>query len=573
MRQEKTNPYETLRRTILACMILVPLTPFILVLVIGYTYFTRSIETSTIASMKRIVEDHRHMIDSFLNERRADLEFILHSYRFEDLAEPEMLYQVFGRLQKKSPAFVDLGLFNEEGIHVAYQGPFRLVGRDYSREEWFNEVMKKGEYISDIFLGFRRVPHFVIALSRGEEGRKWALRATIDTYLFNDLVEKIRIGKTGEAYLLNSKGLLQTERRSGGSLMDEDPDKIHSSPHEGIRTFIWDDARGDKFLFATTWLVNKEWLLVVRQEKADAFKPLYSAIYIIVLVTFVGCTAIVAVAFSLTNFIIRRLEQMDAEKDQLGEQLIRATRLAELGEMAAGFAHEINNPLQIIRSEQSLVETIVQDLLEKGALQESPDLSDLRDSMAQIRVQVDRCSTITQAILKFGRKGEPVDEEVDLGRFIPEVTGMISKKAEVHGIAVKEMISPDTPPIRGDRGQLQQVLLNLYNNAMDAIALKHGSKGGELTIKAAPTREGKVEISVTDNGSGISPENLSKIFSPFFTTKPVGRGTGLGLSVCYGIVDRMGGVMKVASEKGVGTTFTVLLPPSAHAKEGSPPVS
>ena len=160
--------YYTMKRIILACMILVPASVFIAVLTIGYYYFTTSIENSTIASMERIVEDHRQMIDSFLRERKANLEFILHSYGYDDLADPETLYNIFGQLQKESTAFVDLGVFNEEGIHVSYQGPFKLVGKDYGKEEWFRQVMQEGYYISDIFLGFRRVPHFIIALKRVE---------------------------------------------------------------------------------------------------------------------------------------------------------------------------------------------------------------------------------------------------------------------------------------------------------------------------------------------------------------------------------------------------------------------
>ena len=180
--------------------------------------------------------------------------------------------------------------------------------------------------------------------------------------------------------------------------------------------------------------------------------------------------------------------------------------------------------------------------------------------MAQIKLQIDRCAKITQAILKFGRQSEPVIKDVDLLSFIPEVTSMISKKASVSGITLREQIAENTPIIHVDPSQLQQVLLNLYNNAIDAIVDRHGSQGGELTIEAGPDEDGRVRVSVKDNGVGISPENLKKVFTPFFTTKPVGKGTGLGLSVCYGIVDSMGGVMEVESEKGVGTRFVIRLP-------------
>jgi len=545
-------------------MILVPLITFVLILGIGYYYFATSIETSTLASMKRIVEDHRQMIDSFLSERRANLEFVLQSYSYDFLADPVNLSNVFERLEKESNAFLDLGIFDEEGLHVAYQGPYKLVGKHYGKEEWFKEVMKKGYFISDVFLGYRRIPHFIIALAREEKGKKWVLRATIDTYMFNELVKKLRLGRTGESYILSTAGVFQTERRSGGNLMDKEPENInYPSPQEGIKTFIKEDIRGDAYVYTTTWLKNKKWLLVVRQQKKDIFKALSSAVYWIVMITMIGSGAIIGIAFYLTDRIVRRMERMDTEKDRLGDQLIRASRLAELGEMAAGFAHEINNPLQIIKSEQTLIDTILGELKERGEIKESEDLTELEDSVDQIKLQVDRCAQITQSILKFGRQDEIQSKDIDLLSFIPEVTKMVANKVRVNGISLREEISEDTPPIHGDPGQLQQVLLNLFNNAIDAILAKHGSKGGQLSIETKPNVNGKVAIIIRDNGCGISPENQKKIFSPFFTTKPVGQGTGLGLSVCYGIIESMGGVMEVESEEGVGTTFTITLPVSA----------
>lgn len=553
--------YGKLRRLILAIMILVPSAPFMIVLAIGYYYFTTSLENSAIASLKRIVGDHRQMIESFLTERKADLGFVLSSYRFEELSDPQTLYGVFKNLQEKSATFVDLGIFNEEGIHVAYQGPYRLVGKDYSREEWFKQVMKQGYYISDIFLGYRRIPHFIIALCREETGAQWVIRATIDTYMFTDLVEKVRIGKTGEAYILNAEGVFQTERRSGGDLMDVEGDRVvELAPENEIRTFVNKDSKGEAYLYATTWLKDKDWMLVVRQEESDAFRALRTASYMIILVSLIGGGVIVAVAFYLTGQIIRRMERIDMERDRLGRQLVRATQLAELGQMAAGFAHEINNPLQIMKSEQTLIEAILTDMKNRGELQDSEDLRDMEDSMAQIKLQVDRCAKITQAILKFGRRSEGAAKDVDLATFIPEVAAMISKKASVSGITLKEDIAENTPIVHVDPSQLQQVLINLLNNAIDAVVEKHGSEGGELSIATGLDEDGKARISVKDNGCGISPGDLKKVFTPFFTTKPVGQGTGLGLSVCLGIIDSMGGTMEVSSKKGAGTTFTIRLP-------------
>ena len=554
----KKNSYAGLRKVILAGMILVPLIPFILVLSIGYYYFTTSLENNTVATMRRIVYDHRQMIESFLMERKADLDFILNTREFEDLRRPENLMQVFENLQKKSQAFVDLGIFDENGLHVAYHGPYQLSGRVYDQAPWFKAVMKNGFYISNVFLGFRQVPHFVIAIAKADQGRKWVIRAAIDSHIFNDLVGKVHIGKTGEAYLLDAAGVFQTERRSGDSLMRKDLDRIKYGPvHDGINTFIDTDAGGEPYLYATTWLKDGDWLLVVRQEKADAFKALRQASYLIVLISILGGAVIFAVAFFLTERIISRMQHMDREKDQLGEQLIHAGRLAEIGEMSAGFAHEINNPLQIIKSEYTLVEMILADLKERGELKESEELVELQDSIDQIKLQVDRCADITQAILQFGRKGEAVAKDIDL---IPEVTGMVANKAGVHGIAIEQEISGQVSSLYGDPRHLQQVLVNLLNNAIDAVIARHGSSGGAIRIESGPTENRHIQVKIRDNGSGISSENLKKIFTPFFTTKPVGKGTGLGLSVCFGIIDKMGGEMSVASQENVGTTFTIRLP-------------
>ena len=182
--------------------------------------------------------------------------------------------------------------------------------------------------------------------------------------------------------------------------------------------------------------------------------------------------------------------------------------------------------------------------------------------MDEIHAQIGRCTRITQAILKFGRKNEPATKSIELKNFINEVSGMVEQRANVHAIEIIKNIPEDLPPVKADPTQLHQVFLNLFNNAIDAIIERYGASGGRLEVTAEINENDFFRITVSDNGAGISEENMSKVFSPFFTTKPVGKGTGLGLSVCYGIVREMGGEMKVESKKDRGTVFTVILPPS-----------
>jgi len=557
----KKDHYSSMRKIILSCMILVPFIPLILILGIGYTYFTNALKDTTIARMHRIVEDHKLMIETFLHERKTDLEFLVNSLSFEELSQPEILKQAFDHLQTKSNAFIDLGIFNEVGIHVAYNGPYALIGKQYSHEDWFMEVLKRGYYISDVFLGFRQVPHFIIAVLKSDENRKWVIRATIDPYMFNSLVKKVRIGQTGECYLLNSEGIFQTEQRSGGERLQKDPDyHLYADYHEDIRTFIDKDEKGVIYVYATSWMNDNHWLLVVRQERTDAFQALRSATYLIVLISICAGAVIIILAAYLTYYIVRRMESTDVEKDQLHRQLIQASRLIEIGEMAAGFAHEINNPLQIIKNEKTLIGVLLSDMKAEKNILPSSELSELEESLGQIDLQVSRCANITQAILKFSRQSDPVPSDIDLCRFIPEIIHMIEKRASVSGIEIIKEISKESLKVHGDPTQLQQVLLNLFNNAIDAIEEQNKGEEGRLLINCKPATDHKVEISIGDNGCGIRPENLNKLFSPFFTTKPVGKGTGLGLSVCYGIIDSMGGTIEAESKLGSGTTFTIILP-------------
>jgi len=558
---DKKNHYGSIRKMILSCMILVPFIPLALILGIGYTYFTNALKDTTIARMRRIVGDHKLMIETFLQERKTDLEFLANSYSYDELSQPEVLKNTFDHLQIESNAFIDLGIFNEEGIHVAYNGPYALTGKKYSDENWFMAVIKNGYYISDVFMGFRQVPHFIIAVLKTDKDRKWVIRATIDPYMFNNIVKKVRMGKTGECYLLNSKGIFQTEQRSGGERLQTDPDYgLYADFHEGIRAFIGKDEREGTYLYATVWMNDNHWILVARQEKADAFSALRSAAYIIAIISVCGGAAIVILAIYLTNYIIRRIESTDIERDRLHHQLIQAGRLVEIGEMAAGFAHEINNPLQIIRNEKALIGVLLSDMKADQQVAPSNELTELEESLDQIELQIGRCANITQAILKFSRQNEPASVDIDLSRFIPEIIQMISKKAFLSDIEIVQKISKDTPKIHGDPTQLQQVMLNLFNNSIDAIEEEKKNDAGLLEIRCQKTADHKVELSISDNGRGISPENQKKLFTPFFTTKPVGKGTGLGLSVCYGIIDAMGGTISVESEFGFGTTFTIVLP-------------
>ncbi len=551
---------ERFKRTRLMILSRVLLVPFIAVMMVCGTlvyYFAVNLRGHVATELSRIADGHCRLIDQFLGELSFQLEFVADSHSFEELSSNGLLEETLRRLQTGSQAFFDLGVFDERGNHVAYAGPYNLKGKNYSHADWFQAVQNKGIYISDVFQGYRNIPHFVIAVQRRETDKTWYLRATVDSMFFNNLVEIIRVGKTGEAYLINRNGVFQTPRRSGGALMETDPDHlIYRSEDNSIASFAANDTGGGRHLYATGRLHETDWILVVRQEIGDAYAPLTRAVLIAIAMIVMGGAVVVTMGFFLASGLANQLTIADMEKRQMGSQLIMAGKLAEVGEMSAGIAHEINNPLQIMKAEEALIKDIFKEMAADGSLPDGENIRMVRDSVNQIDLQIDRCKQITQGLLKFARKTEPSIQTIDLQPFMREIVGMVERKAYVENIRIVQEFDAGLPPLETDPAQLQQVFLNLLNNAIDALKEKDD---GEIRIGA--TKEGgALAVSVADNGCGIPEKNLEKIFLPFFTTKPVGRGTGLGLSTCYGIVERLGGQITVSSELNVGSVFTVRLP-------------
>jgi C4-dicarboxylate-specific signal transduction histidine kinase len=264
----------------------------------------------------------------------------------------------------------------------------------------------------------------------------------------------------------------------------------------------------------------------------------------------------------LTGYVEKILRLRDEEREKLRDQLYRAGRLAELGEMAAGFAHEINNPLQIMKSDQAYMEMLLVEFKEKAAHDPNflKDVEEVISSLAQIRLQIDRCARITHSILSFGRVGNAEEQNVDLAKFVPEVLTMVSNKLHLNNVTLDLNMSTARLLVHVDPGRLQQVLLNLLNNAVYAIIEARDGREGKITVACNPEGRDKIRIAITDNGVGMDPDKQQLIFTPFFTTKPAGKGTGLGLSVCHGIVSSMKGVLDFTSTKGRGSTFYILLP-------------
>lgn len=256
-------------------------------------------------------------------------------------------------------------------------------------------------------------------------------------------------------------------------------------------------------------------------------------------------------AFFFTRALVKQLAQAKEQSRSLDRQLIQSQKLAAIGELSSGIAHEINNPLAIMGQEVEWMKHLA-----KG---EGPDAAgnaaEFLDSLQEIGKQVDRCREITHKLLDFARKREPLIQTTDINKLIEDMVRLVEREAVKRKIRIERHYQPDLPTVQTDAPQLRQVVLNLLINANAATEAQ-----GCITVSTRVTDGRYVELAVSDTGCGIPEENKDKIFDPFFTTKPPGKGTGLGLSICHGIISKLDGRITVASEVGKGATFMVLLP-------------
>jgi two-component system NtrC family sensor kinase len=575
---EDRRYYQALTRKMAMIMILVSFAPLLLISgIIGHRFET-SYREKVVAHLVELVQKHQQTINIFLNEKLAYIQTLANTFTYEQLSNDTFLSHKLAALQKAyGGVFVDVGVVDDQGVQIAYAGALKLEQAQYSEADWFKKAIIRDFFISDVFLGLRRQPHFIVSVKRKVGAREWLLRATIDFEAFNALVESIRIGETGSAFIINRDGEFQTRPRIAPALGEEflrhflarggGQSALGAGKHPVLEnlgmSLVWEEMAdqsvdvgetelaGHTYLYVMTPLKSGEWMLTYQQDESDAFKSLYQTRLLAILIFLAGGIAIVIVAFVLASRMVRHVEQADREQEMMNEQVIEAGKLASVGELAAGIAHEINNPIAIMVEEAGWIG----DLLQEEDFHESENLTEFKRALMQIRVQGERCKEITHKLLSFARRTDPRVREVQLNDLVEEVVGVSEQRSRFSKVKITLNLDPFLPAVAASPSEMQQVVLNLINNALDAI----GTAGGEVEITTRVEND-HVVVDVKDNGHGIPKAVLARIFDPFFTTKPVGKGTGLGLSICYGIVKKLGGDITVNSAVGVGTAFHIHMP-------------
>lgn len=497
----------------------------------------------------RLVSNTRRTVSFFLAERKAALDFISHHHTFKELTDEGFLTNVLAVLQRTYGGFTDLGIITAQGKQKTYVGPYELEGTDYSHENWFQEVLHGGSYVSDVFLGFRNVPHLIIAVKHVLPGGGFfVLRASIDTERFNSLLSELEVSTGGDAFIINRQGVLQTPPRYHGAVLEKSPLPV---PAFSERTRVYERAKepSESLVIGYAYIEETPFILMIVKQKDELMRPWYETRMTLLGFMAASITTILLVIVAVATHLVNKIHVADEKRLIVMHQAEYANRMASIGRLAAGVAHEINNPLEIINQKAGLIKDLF------TYKEKYTDDAKLMDLVNWILRSVDRCGAITRRLLNFARHVDMSVEEVKIETVIDEVLGFLGKEAEYRGIEVNIDVDDRIPSLETDRGKLQQVFLNLANNALAAI---EGT--GQLNITVTSHDDTSIKIEVSDTGRGIPKKAMDRIFEPFFSTRKKEGGTGLGLSITYGLVRELGGRIRVESELGKGTTFTIILP-------------
>ncbi len=531
---------------LISCVAIIPL---FMLAIFDYNVTKHSAEAQINLRITKLVSNSDRTLSFFLEERRYALDFIVNSHSIEQLTDPQRLAAILDSLKQTMGGFVDLGVIQASGDQVCYVGPYDLQGKDYTDEAWFQEVLDRGLYISDVFLGFREVPHLVIAVTHEQpDGSFYVFRATLDTERFNKVLSQIELIGEGDMFLINHQGVIQTPSNYFGNVLDKMNLDVPQYS-DSTQVFNMRDNHGQSQIVGYSYIEGTPFILLNITRMDELMRPVYRTLFLLVMFIAISTTLILMVVMGVATRLVNEIFIADQHRVRTLREVEHSSKLASIGRLAAGVAHEINNPLAIIGEKAGLMKDILS--IEKG----HPRQDRLVDLVDSIQASVERCGAITKRLLGFARHVEVKIEPVSLAAIIRDVLAFLYREASYRSITVTTEIPDNLPHFVSDHGKLQQIFLNLVNNAFSAL-----SDGGTLEIKARLDADENIVVTVQDNGCGIPEADMERIFEPFFSTKKDKGGTGLGLSITYGLVREIGGIIQVESEMGKGTLFTITLP-------------
>ncbi len=527
----------------------VTLTPLLVITMVDYRLTRKAFESEARMEVSRMVSNAWRGVAHLLAQRRATLEFIARDNSLAELMAPGRLETLLVNLKRGMTDVLDLSVVDENGVFLARGGPDVPANQPLFSEADFTRTATEGFFVGNVAPVPDHQPQLVIALRCDRQaGGFFVLCAILDAGLLDGPLSELDLDEGDDAFIANGQGILQTSTKLHGERFGVAALTLPAT-NEGTRVSQAADPDGKAVLIGMAPIPGSPFQLVmVRQKSGIMDRWLRPRMQLLGFLSFSILIIIVSI-LAVATYMVGRLHSSDQRRLQALHQVEYANKMISIGRLASGVAHEVNNPLAIINQKAGLIKDLFTLTPEWAGNRKLIGLVD------DVLTSVSRCGTITKRLLDFSRHMESSLETVNIEAVIRQVLAFTEKDAERRDIIVRVDAANGIPSFESDRGNLQQILLNLTNNAFAAM-----TEGGLLEIDVDLADTDHVRIAVKDTGCGIPEADLKRVFEPFFSTGEGHAGTGLGLSVTYGMVVEMGGEITVQSHVGKGTCFTVTLP-------------
>ena len=508
-----------------------------------YYYAASAVKDQTINALSQEVRHHQKTIDRYLAERILDLRAISRSINLERLIQPGVLEEVFRALQPtpEDGYFTDIGIIDQDGVHRAYVGPYDLIARNYKNEYWFKTAMASDVYISDLFSGFRKVPHFIITVKKIEEHRTWIIRATIKVSYFNNLIVNVIAKEKGETLLVNQQGIIQSSPGSQEHMIQ--PSGIQIPAHfDGTRV---EESNGR--IQVMVWLKSVPWLSVVQMDRKSLLEPLWRLRNAGFFVFVLGSILISLTVLLTTNYLVERLEFKRSRIKRMDQHLRQANRMTLSLQLYKGFFQEMSEYMSNIASAAAWIGERNRDTLNSEKARK-----DITESLEQIQAEIVWSTKTIHELMRFSLSADPIIQQININDMLNDLVELFLRELYFNNVRFRSDFEASLPAIRCDLSLMQQVFQNLVLNAFEAIG-----KNGEICLSTRSLGD-RIRITVADSGPGIPPDAAKEIFEPLFTTHS--KRLGLGLSICRDILRKLGGSISYENSAEKGVAFMVDIP-------------
>ncbi|MCP3921477.1 MAG: hypothetical protein GY714_02715 [Desulfobacterales bacterium] len=490
-------------------------------------------------------------VEIFLDQYVSTLRIISSQFPADQFKSKGFLNSVLKNIKKTNVNFSSLNVIGKKGCLVSCCDDDEFLSKCWQIN--LTEIDWKKDYFINVIVTKSGEPHLVAGLKlKQNNGEVFFLAGIINNISTDLFLKKLKLKDIVDIYIMDKNGILMTSSAYFGK------PGFSTSFHKSTKLPLSEvlpnpdkNLKGGQFLFSGISAIGNTDMklgILLSNHNYEVFMERIRS-HILIMVSLSALFVLIAVLI-LVTWVVNVLYRADKLRQVYLTKASRSSKMASIGQLAAGVAHEINNPLAIINEKAGLL----QDLF--TFLDEYKDDERLISTVGSIVSAVERAGTITHRLLGFARETDSSVQNINVKDTIQQVLGFIHKEAEYKSINIDVHIHPYLPEIVTDNGKLQQILINLMNNAIAAMDEK-----GTLTIRIKDNaREDSIELHVQDDGCGISTIHQKKIFEPFFTTKSEIGGTGLGLSLTYGLIRDLHGTLEFDSDAGVGTTFIITLP-------------